>query len=94
MSATTPTSTLATVPPAAPRRRRRRTYGVSWWTTALAVVLSLTVLVPLYFTVVTAFKTPEELDASGFSLPRSWNLDNFREAWTTTTYPRRILTHA
>jgi sugar ABC superfamily ATP binding cassette transporter, membrane protein len=64
---------------------------VSWWTTALAVVLSLTVLVPLYFTVVTAFKTPEELAASGFSLPRSWNLDNFREAWTTTNYPRRLL---
>ena len=91
MSATTPAPTPTTVPPAAPRRRRRRTYGVSWWTTALAVVLSLTVLVPLYFTVVTAFKTPEELAASGFSLPRSWNLDNFREAWTTTNYPRRLL---
>jgi len=91
MSVTTPAPTPTTVPPAAPRRRRRRTYGVSWWTTALAVVLSLTVLVPLYFTVVTAFKTPEELAASGFSLPRSWNLDNFREAWTTTNYPRRLL---
>lgn len=68
--------------------------GVNWWLTALAVVLSLTVLVPLYFTVVTAFKTPTELAASGFALPSSWRLDNFVEAWTLTDYPARFLTSA
>lgn len=68
--------------------------GVNWWLTALAVVLSLTVLVPLYFTVVTAFKTPAELAASGFGLPSSWSLENFAEAWTLTDYPSRFLTSA
>lgn len=51
-------------PPSTPRARRTRRRhrpgsGVSWWLTALLVVLSLTVLVPLYFTIVTALKTPE-----------------------------------
>ena len=39
----------------------RRDHKVNWWLTAVVTVLSLTVLVPLYFTVVTALKTPGEL---------------------------------
>lgn len=79
----------------APRRRRRVAIGgTNWFTTALAIVLSLTILVPLYFTVVTAFKTPAELAASGFALPQSWSLDNFREAWTMTNYPSRLMATA
>ncbi|KGF01405.1 ABC transporter permease [Actinomyces urogenitalis S6-C4] len=77
-----------------PRRRRQTFGGTNWWTTAAAIVLSLTILVPLYFTVVTAFKTPEELAASGWGLPRSWSLDNFSTAWEMTSYPRRLLTSA
>ena len=77
------------------RARRSHTLGrTNWWTTLLAVVLSLTVLVPLYFTIVTAFKTPEQLAASGWGLPESWRLDNFSTAWEMTTYPRRLLTSA
>ena len=50
------------------RRHSRGTFGrTNWWGTALAVVLSLTILVPLYFTVVTSFKTTEELAASGWA---------------------------
>ena len=64
----------------------------NWWGTALAVVLSLTILVPLYFTVVTSFKTTEELAASGWALPEHWSLNNFRTAWETTSYPKRLLT--
>lgn len=78
------------------QRRRRETAlgGTNWWATALAVVLSLTILVPLYFTVVTAFKTPEELAASGWALPRSLSLKNFATAWELTSYPKRLLTSA
>ena len=49
-------STMTTTSIRAPRREH-----VNWWLTALAAVLSLTILVPLYFTIVTAFKTPQEL---------------------------------
>ena len=64
----------------------------NWWLTALAVVLSLTILLPLYFTVVTALKTPAELAESGFALPRSWSWSNFSQAWALTNYPARLLT--
>ena len=44
-------------------------HRINWWLTALTVVLSLTVLVPLYFTIVTALKTPAE--AGTFDYPRA-----------------------
>ncbi len=69
-----------------------RRNALSWWLTALIAVLSLTILVPLYFAVVTAFKTPTELAASGFALPQAWNWENFATAWTLTSFPRRFVT--
>jgi raffinose/stachyose/melibiose transport system permease protein len=39
------------------------------------------VLVPCYFLVLGAFKTVPEFFSSPFSLPRSWGLDNFLDAW-------------
>jgi len=86
-----------TMPP--PRRRRRarrgiRGQGVNWWLTALLVVLSLTVLVPLYFTVVTALKTPDQLGGTGFAPPTEWAWGNFAEAWRTIDFPARALNTA
>ena len=82
-------STMTTPSIRAPRREH-----VNWWLTALVAVLSLTILVPLYFTIVTAFKTPQELAESAFALPRHWTLANFRTAWQMTSFPRRLLTSA
>jgi len=82
-------STMTTTSIRAPRREH-----VNWWLTALVAVLSLTILVPLYFTIVTAFKTPQELAESAFALPRHWTLANFRTAWQMTSFPRRLLTSA
>lgn len=86
-----------TMPP--PRRRRRarrgiRGQGVIWWLTALLVVLSVTVLVPLYFTVVTALKTPDQLGGTGFAPPTEWAWGNFAEAWRTIDFPARALNTA
>ena len=67
---------------------------INWWLTALAGVLSLTIFVPLYFTIVTAFKTPGELAQSGFGLPQHWTLDNFATAWQLTNFPARLMTSA
>jgi raffinose/stachyose/melibiose transport system permease protein len=82
-----------TVKAAEPRIRKDRP-RTNWWATALLVVLSLTILVPLYFAVVTAFKTAPELAESGFAPPQSFNLDNFREAWRLTNFPSRLMTSA
>ncbi len=72
----------------------RRRSVTTWSLTALAVVLSLTILVPLYFAVVTALKTPAELAESGFALPADPQWGNFATAWTLTGFPSRILTSA
>lgn len=69
-----------------PDRRR-----VNWWLTALVAVCALTVLVPLYLTVVTALKTPDQLGGTGFELPTSARWENFAEAWTLTSFPRALL---
>ncbi|TKV28490.1 carbohydrate ABC transporter permease [Arthrobacter sp. NamB2] len=97
MTATSPSAVrrvLADRPPSGdvvertfrPDRRR-----VNWWLTALVAVCALTVLVPLYLTVVTALKTPDQLGGTGFELPTSARWENFAEAWTLTSFPRALL---
>lgn len=92
-----PSGTAATTLPARSRRSgRRRPEGgrVNWWLTALLVVLALTVFVPLYFTVITALKTPDQLGGSGFALPTEVRWANFADAWTLTNFPRAALNSA
>jgi raffinose/stachyose/melibiose transport system permease protein len=74
-----------------PRPSRPR---VNWWLTALMAVLSLTVLVPLYFTVVTALKTPDQLGGSGFGLPEDIRWSNFSDAWNLTNFPSALMNSA
>ena len=92
-----PSGTAATTLPARSRRSgRRRPEGgrVNWWLTALLVVLALTIFVPLYFTVITALKTPDQLGGSGFALPTEVRWANFADAWTLTDFPRAALNSA
>lgn len=77
-----------------PWRGEREHYRINWWLTALMVTLSLTVLVPLYFTVVTSLKTNEELVGAGFNLPTNPQWSNFADAWTLTNYPQALLNSA
>jgi raffinose/stachyose/melibiose transport system permease protein len=67
---------------------------VNWWLTGLLAACSLTVLVPLYFTVVTALKSPDQLTGSGLALPSEIRWSNFATAWELTDYPRAALTSA
>ncbi|GIH89958.1 carbohydrate ABC transporter permease [Planobispora siamensis] len=90
--ATAPAEPTGT-PPRSPSRPRRRP-SVNWWLTALLAACSLTVLVPLYFTVVTALKKPAELAGAGFDLPQDPQWGNFSEAWRLTDYPQAALNSA
>ena len=79
-------------PSSRPLRRsavKDRLRNINWWLTAVVAVFSLTILVPLYFTVVTALKTPAE--AGTFSLPTSWQWHNFADAWNKVNYPKAAL---
>lgn len=99
MTTTTPESLApVTAAPAARRRRRRErdepAGPVSWSLTALLIVLTLTILVPLYFAVVTALKTPDQLTGTGFGLPTELRWENFADAWRLTDFPATALNTA
>ena len=78
-SATVAKTAAKTTQSQAKPEKIRRDHKVNWWLTAVVAVLSLTVLVPLYFAVVTALKTPSE--AVTFSLPTTW------ECWEPPSTP-------
>lgn len=62
---------------------------VNWPLTILLVAGLSTVVFPLYMTIVIAFKQPSEMtnSISGIlSLPKTWSLDNFREAMEVTDF--------
>jgi raffinose/stachyose/melibiose transport system permease protein len=75
-----------------PRRRRKESAEggrINWGATALLVLCSLTVLVPLYFTVAMALKSTEQAAAgTGFAWPWPMHFENFATAWSLTNFPR------
>jgi raffinose/stachyose/melibiose transport system permease protein len=95
---TAPTAAALPEPTSTPTRRLRPTrdgYKVNWWLTALMLVASLTVLVPLYFSIVMALKTPEQIaNGSGFELPNPVQWSNFSDAYTLVNFPRAFLVTA
>ena len=87
------TAILPTTSASKPRMRGRvGQERVNWPLTALLVLGSLTVLVPLYVTVTMAFKTTaQSTDGEAFTLPAPWSLDGLRQAWELTNFPRAFL---
>ncbi|MGN0404239.1 MAG: carbohydrate ABC transporter permease [Bariatricus sp.] len=62
---------------------------VNWPITILLILGLITVIFPLYMTIVIAFKQPSEMtnSISGIlSLPKSWSLSNFAEAMRVTDF--------
>lgn len=62
---------------------------------AMLAAACLLVLAPCYFLILGAFKSVPEFFSSPFSLPRSWALQNFRDAWEeadlTTAFRNSVL---
>lgn len=79
------TSTRPDTKGSRPSRRRR----ANWPVTILLLLASLSVLVPLYFTLAMAFKTSEQaVRGTGFAWPWPMNWASFADAWTLTDFPR------
>jgi raffinose/stachyose/melibiose transport system permease protein len=71
------------------RRPPRRGAPVNWWFTALLVAASLTVVVPLYFTIAMSLKSPHQIaSGNGLSWPWPMHFSNFSSAWKLTHFPR------
>ncbi len=93
------TPTITTVAePAAQRapdeksRRPRRKVGqerTSWGATILLLLAAVTVIVPLYVTVMMSLKTDAQaVDGNAFSLPLPLDFSTFARAWELTDFPR------
>lgn len=65
------------------------------WPIMVLLILGLsTIVVPLYMTIVIAFKQPSEMTTSIggiLSLPKSWSFSNFREAMKITDFWHSLL---
>lgn len=75
----------------------KRKSDVNWPVTILLILGLITIIFPLYMTVVIAFKQPSEMtnSISGIlSLPKRWSLDNFAEAMRVTDFWRSLLNSA
>ena len=93
--ATAPKRRLGMRPPRRRPREREEGYTVNWGLTALIAAASITVLVPLYFTIAMALKSAEEAaTGTGFSLPWPLRFQNFADAWTLTNFDRALLISA
>ena len=86
--------------PSRPRGRRFHRSGVegfkvNWWLTAIMLAASLTILLPLYFTVAMALKSADQLGTgTGLEWPSPMNWSNFAEAYAATNFPRAFLSTA
>jgi raffinose/stachyose/melibiose transport system permease protein len=69
-----------------PRYRRQ----VNWWLTALLAFVSLSILFPLYITIITALKTPAEAASGSLALPSNPQWGNFSKAIEVTNFPRAL----
>lgn len=68
------------------RKRNRANLALS----VLLFVGSLTVLAPLYFSVITALKSRSDMAANLWSLPSTWHWENFVEAADVTNFPQAL----
>lgn len=73
-------------------RRPRRTVGqerTSWSGTILLLLAAVTVIVPLYVTVMMSMKTDAQaVDGNAFGIPVPLDFSTFARAWELTDFPR------
>ncbi len=72
------------------RRPRRMPEGgrVNWGLTIIVAICSLTILIPLYFAIAMALKSPAQTGTgTGFNFPWPIHWGNFRAAWDLTDTP-------
>ena len=60
-------------------------------TQALLLLNAVFMLAPVALMVLSAFKTNAELFAAPFAMPETWSLDNIRQVWAGTSFPRYML---
>jgi raffinose/stachyose/melibiose transport system permease protein len=76
-------------------RRRRGRVGqetTNWTTMIILFLCALTVLLPLYVTVMMSLKTTAQaVDGNAFSFPTPIDFSGFAQAWELTNFPRAFI---
>ncbi len=54
------------------------------------IVIAVIWFIPIYYLIVTTFKTPKEASAGPLSLPRVWVFQNYIDAFKNMEYPRSL----
>ncbi len=86
----------STAPSAKPKTTRQsKGERYNWPLTIILLLAGVTVIVPLYVTVVMAFKTTAQaVDGNAFSLPAPFSVEGFVRAWNLTDYPTAFIISA
>lgn len=57
-------------------------------TEAIMIVVAVIWFIPIYYLIVTTFKTAQEATAGPLALPKVWVVQNYIDAWRNMEYPR------
>lgn len=69
-----------------PKRERRSMAIIE----AMLIALAIIWFVPIYYLIVTTFKTPQDATNNPLSLPEVWVFENYVSAWNNMQYPRAL----
>ena len=73
------------------RRGGVGTDRINWPATAILIVCSLAVLIPLFVTVNMSLKTTAQaVEGQAFALPAPFSFEGFEQAWQLTNFPRGL----
>lgn len=59
-------------------------------TEIIMVILAVIWFIPIYYLIVTTFKSPQEATNHPLALPKVWMVENYVEAWKNMEYPRAL----
>lgn len=57
----------------------------------LLYILAVIFFIPVYYLIVTTFKSPDEATLTPLSLPVHWDFSNYKAAWDVMQYPKVLL---
>lgn len=60
------------------------------FTEIFMIVVAIIWFIPIYYLIVTTFKSPQEATLSPLALPPVWRIENYIDAWINMEYPRAL----
>ena len=68
------------------KKEQKKLYITEFFMVILAVIW----FIPIYYLIVTTFKSPQEATEGPLRVPKVWMVENYIEAWKNMEYPRAL----